>query len=272
MVEKNTIIEAIKKLGINNKSVCIHSSLKSFGHVEGGAETIIQAFLDAECTILVPAFTDMFEVFPPIHLRPDRNGAGDYSYFENKEYSSPIIFTTDCNDITQEEMGAIPYTLVNMPFRKRGYNPLNSFAAVGKNAENLVKNQSLDNVYAPLQELCNQSGFVLLMGVDLDSTTIIHYAEQLAGRKPFIRWANDLNGKTTVVSAGGCSDGFNNLADVLKPIEKVVTVGNSLWRCFPASEMVDICREAINAEAGITHCRNSYCDRCNDAALGGPIW
>ncbi len=272
MIDKNNIIDAIKELGIINKSVCIHSSLKSFGHVEGGAETIIQAFLDTDCTILVPAFADMFEVFPPTDMRPKRNGAGDYSYFENKEYRISSIFTTDCNDITKEEMGAIPQAIINMPTRKRGNNPLNSFVAIGKNADNLVKNQSIENVYAPLQELCNQNGVILLMGVTLDSATIIHYSEQVAGRKPFIRWANNLYGKTSFVSAGGCSDGFNNFSDLLKPIEKVVTVGESIWRYFPAREMVDICKEAIITVPNITHCQSPYCDRCNDAMLGGPIW
>jgi aminoglycoside N3'-acetyltransferase len=272
MVDKSNIFEAVNKLGINNKSVCIHSSLKSFGYVDGGAETIIQAFLDAGCTALVPTFSDMFEIFPPKYLRPERNGAGDYSYFENKEYDVPKIFTTDCNDITKEDMGIIPHTVVNSTCRKRGYNPLNSFAAVGKHADTLVKSQSAENVYGPLHELCNQNGFVLLMGVDLNNATIIHYAEQVAGRKPFARWANDLRGEASVVSAGGCSDGFNNLSDMLKPIEKVVTVGESYWRCFPANEMVDICSKAIIAAPEITHCHNPNCERCNDAILGGPIW
>jgi aminoglycoside N3'-acetyltransferase len=272
MIDKKTILEAINKLGINDKSVCIHSSLKSFGYVEGGAKTIVQTFIDADCTVLVPAFSDMFEAYPPKHLRPERNGAGDYSYFENKEYGTPGIFITDCNEITKEEMGIIPHTILNMDSRKRGYNPLNSFAAVGKHADTLVKNQTAEDVYAPLQELCNQNGFILLMGVNLDNATIIHYAEQVAGRKPFIRWANCLQGKAAVVSAGGCSDGFNSFSDMLKPIEKVVTVGKSLWRCFPASEMVEICSKAIIETPDITHCHNPYCDRCNDAVLGGPIW
>lgn len=272
MVNINTIKEAINILGINDKPVCIHSSLKSFGYVDGGAETIIQAFLDAGCTILVPAFSDMFEVFPPQNLRPERNGVSDYSYFENKKYGIPKIFTTDCKDITKEDMGIIPHTIVNMTCRKRGYNPLNSFVSVGKYADALVKNQSAENVYAPLTELCNQNGFILLIGVNLDNATILHYAEQIAGRKPFIRWANDLRGETIVVSAGGCSNGFNNFSDILKPFEKVITVGKSYWRCFPADGMVNICSKAIITTPYITHCNNPNCERCNDAILGGPIW
>ncbi len=272
MVDKNTILEAINKLGIGGESICIHSSLKSFGYVENGAETVVQAFLDAECTILIPAFCDMFEVFPPKNLCPERNGAGDYSYFENQKYDDNKIFTIDCNDITKEDMGAIPYTVVNMPNRKRGYNPLNSFAAVGKYANELVQEQSAENVWAPLQKLCEYRGYVLLMGVNLDNATIIHYAEQVAGREPFIRWANNLKGEPSTISVGSCSNGFNNFADILKPIEMNTTVENSYWRCFPAKDMVEICASAIRKNPEITHCRNPKCERCNDAILGGPIW
>lgn len=271
MIDKNTISEAINKLNIGGKPICIHSSLKSFGYVEDGAKTVIQAFLDAGCTILVPTFADTFEVFPPRNLRPKRNGAGDYSYFENQKYDIDKIFTIDCNDITKEDMGVIPYTVLNIPYRKRGYNPLNSFSAVGKYANELVREQSAKNVWEPLQKLCEYSGYVLLMGVNLDNATIIHYAEQVAGRRPFIRWANNLKGDPSAISVGSCSNGFNNFADILKPIEMNTTVGNSTWRCFPAKDMVEICVNAIRENPEITHCKNPNCERCNDAVLGGPI-
>ncbi|MBQ5746667.1 MAG: AAC(3) family N-acetyltransferase [Clostridia bacterium] len=45
VVTKEDIIKAIKDLGIvEGDSVIVHSSFKSFGHVEGGAETVISAF------------------------------------------------------------------------------------------------------------------------------------------------------------------------------------------------------------------------------------
>jgi len=65
MVDKKILLEAINRLGIDGKPVCIHSSLKSFGYVDGGAETIIQAFLYAGGFVFVPTFTYMYEVYPP---------------------------------------------------------------------------------------------------------------------------------------------------------------------------------------------------------------
>lgn len=271
-VRIDEITTAIKKLKLQNKAICIHSSLKSFGFVEGGAKSIIQAFLGQDCTVLVPTFSDAFEIFPPENMRPKRNGVGDYSYFENKTYDDSKIFTTDSNEISLYDMGMISAEVLKMSERKRGYHPLNSFSAVGKLAEYLVKNQSADNVYAPLQELYDRDGVVLFMGVNLDSGTILHYAEQISGRKPFIRWANSSQGDPMCVSAGGCSDGFNNFSDYLKPIEKYIYVGKSLWRCFPAKNMVDICSKLINKKHDITKCMTIDCVRCNDAILGEPLW
>ena len=270
-------IENIKKgievLRLRDKIVCIHSSFKSFGcHVEGGAQAFIDAFLDEGCTVLVITCADKFEVYPPQNLRPNRNGVSDYSYFDNKKYSEPKIFTTDSNDISREDMGVIPFALLNMPTRKRGHHPLNSFAAVGRYADELVREQSAENVWSPLQKLCEYSGYVLLIGVNLDNATIIHYAEQVAGRKQFIRWANNLNGEPSACNAGSCSHGFNNFADMLRPIEKNVIIGNSYWRCFPARDMVDICAKAMLENPEISHCLNPDCERCSDAILGGPIW
>lgn len=271
-IDKNSIKAAIQSLNIQGEIVCIHSSLKSFGcHVDGGAKAIIDAFLEEDCTVLVLACTDDYRIPPVEGLMPDRNG-WDYKNFAGSTIGCDKIFTIDSNNITKEDMGIIPYTLVNMPSRKRGYNPLSSFAAVGKYADELVRGQSAEDVWAPLRKLYEHRGYVLLMGVNLDKATIIHYAEQVAGRKPFIRWANNLKGEPSAVSVGGCSDGFNNLADVLKPIERNVTVGNSYWRCFPAKDMVDICANAIKITPEITHCQNPNCGRCNDAILGGPMW
>ena len=74
MIDKADIKEAIHKLGIKNKCVCIHSSMKSFGcHIDGGAQMIIDSFLSENCTVMVLTCDDECEIYPPKHLRPMRN-------------------------------------------------------------------------------------------------------------------------------------------------------------------------------------------------------
>ncbi len=269
-VRKADIIEAINQLNLDNKIVCIHSSLKSFGFVEGGAKTIINAFLDKGYTILVPSFTYDYALSPPVDDRPPRNG---YNYNVHYDDSSrkDKIFTVQSNDISKNDMGAIPYEILRMPERHRGYNPLNSFTAIGPRAAELVAGQSPIDVYAPLKKLYEMGGYIILMGVDLTRMTAIHYAEEMAGRNLFIRWANGLDGKPIRVCTGSCSGGFNKFEPMLNNIERRIMVGKSLWRLFPMKEAMDICASAIKKDQHITRCENQDCERCRDAVQGGPI-
>ena len=147
---------------------------------------------------------------------------------------------------------------------------MNSFTSVGPLAKTLVEAQTNQDVYAPLERLYLLDGFVLLMGVGLDSATAIHYAEQKAGRAPFVRWAKDEKGNTVPVRAGGCSDGFEKLSPILRQYERQITVQGSLWRCYRVRDLVDTCVAAFLQDPQITHCDDPDCSRCNDAAKGGP--
>ena len=94
--------EAIKELELSGQPVCIHSSLGSFGcRVEG----LLETFLDAGCTVLVPTFSDMFEAMPVPEYMPPQNGAGDYSYFYEKEYADVGIYNPGRNEYSREDMG-----------------------------------------------------------------------------------------------------------------------------------------------------------------------
>ncbi|TMV44396.1 AAC(3) family N-acetyltransferase [Paenibacillus mesophilus] len=270
-VTREDISKAIKILGLSQKPICVHSSLRSFGWVEGGAEGIVQCFLDQGCTILVPTFSWIYSEVPPIEFRPRRNGCGDYSWVATKEQKASEIYNPECNEIDKQDMGAIPSAILRMRNRKRGNHPLNSFTAIGLLAEKLITKQQPNNVYAPLRTLAELDGEVVLMGVGLKRMTALHLAEQMAGRNMFRRWSKDLSGAPIMVEVGGCSDGFINFESLFAPFEKNLTVGNSNWRVISMNKILNIVHEAITQNPLITHCGDSSCDRCNDAVLGGPI-
>lgn len=271
MITKKQLTEALQQLKLQNACVCLHTSVRSFAdRLEGGPESIPQALLEEGCTLLVPTFSDMYEAAPVEAHMPPRNGAGDYSYFRNKTYENSV-FCVSSNRVTVEEMGILPKAVLEMPEHIRGDHPLNSFTAVGPQAEELIRAQTVRHVYAPLEQLYKSDGFVLLAGVDLTSATAIHYAEQKAGRNPFIRWAKAADGTTVGVCAGGCSDGFERLAPHLRSLEKTVWVGKSLWRCYRMRELVDACVRIMQEDPQITHCEDPGCARCNDGIQGGPI-
>nr|WP_144926543.1 AAC(3) family N-acetyltransferase [Paenibacillus bovis] len=261
----NTII----KLGLSNKPICLHSSLRSFGWIDGGATTIIKCFLDMGCTLLVPTFSYDFGVLPPENLRPPRNGCGDYSWLVS-EKSSTEIFAKDSNEIAQD-MGVIPKTILHMKERIRGNHPLNSFTAIGPLAEELISEQHPANVYGPLKKLAELSGSVILMGVGLERLTLLHLAEELAGRNLFRRWAKASDGSTLLVEVGGCSEGFHKFEDMTSDITTNVKVAKSTWKVFDVKALLNIAQQAIKENPRITHCDDADCDRCNDAVQGGPI-
>jgi aminoglycoside 3-N-acetyltransferase len=258
---------AIRDLGLADRAVCVHSSLRSFGTLEGGPDTVIDAFLDAGSTLLVPSHSWGFASNHRPGMRPARN---EWDYAMNVAPPSiPGRFSADSNAIDRN-MGAIPRAVLTRPDRRRGNHPLASFSAIGPLAGDLVDGQCGDAVHAPLRALAELDGAIVMMGVGLTRMTLLHYAEEVAGRAQFRRWALEGAG-TVMVESGGCSEGFERLAPVLAPIETDRDVGPSRWRCFSASAVVARTAAAIHADPHATHCGLRTCSRCNDAELGGPI-
>jgi aminoglycoside N3'-acetyltransferase len=267
-VTRNDLDAAISELLLPGRVVCVHSSLRSFGTVQGGADTVIDAFLDSGCTLLVPTHSWGFATNHVPGQRPPQNG-WDYSM----NVAPPLFhgaFSTESNAIDRN-MGAIPRAVLARPERQRGDHPLASFSAIGPLASDLVGGQDGESVHAPLRALGDFDGAIVLVGVGLTRMTLVHLAEEVAGRTQFQRWAIDARGTTVMVSSGGCSEGFEQLAPVLDPIEARLGVGPSTWRRFDAGEVTTLASAEICANPAITHCSKRSCRRCDDAARGGPV-
>lgn len=259
----------MRTLGLSRRAVCVHSSLRSFGNVDGGAQTVVESLLAEGCTILMPTFSSTaYEAWPDPPDVIARNGTGSNPPM-GATSGEAGVYSRDMNEIGRE-MGAIPAVVLATPGRVRGNHPLDSFTAVGPLAHNLVDAQTPSRVFAPLEALGAAGGAVVLMGVGLERLTLLHLAEQRVGRASFIRWAKDSNGRIMRVRLGGCSEGFPRLAPALAPITVEARVGDSRWLVLPAAAAVEAAAEAIRATPQITHCDNAACDRCNDAVLGGP--
>jgi hypothetical protein len=74
--------------------------------------------------------------------------------------------------------------------------------------------------------------------------TLVHLAEIVAGRRRFVRWANDVDGRPTAWDTSSCSDGFDRFEPVLAPLARGTFVGS---RAFPAEETVAVAATAIQA-------------------------
>ena len=71
---KQEIINGLSSLGLKKGDlVLLHSSLYSLGHVEGGPDAVIDAFLEtigSEGTLLVPVFGDLGILTTTLKNRP----------------------------------------------------------------------------------------------------------------------------------------------------------------------------------------------------------
>ena len=200
-------------------------------------------------------------------MRPERNGI-DYDALDGRAGGENRVFTPETNDVSST-MGAIPAEVLTRPERVRGSNPLCSFAALGPLSDRVREQRPLD-VYAPLRILAAKDGWALLIGVDLRSLTLLHLAEEKAGRRLFRRWANGPDGKPMEVEVGSCSQGFLNFEPILAPLARETLVGESRWVAYPARETLALAAETIRGNPGITHCGDADCLRCRDAVAGGP--
>jgi aminoglycoside 3-N-acetyltransferase len=273
VVSQIELDHAIQQLRLCDLPVMIHSSLRSFSEpVERGADGVIDSFLSCGCTIMVPTFTESyFSAAPPQHLRPSRNGVDYVALCSNfPEYSLGNVFHKGCRKI-DDSMGALPRAVLRRVGVHRGLHPLNSFAAVGPLAAQLIVGQTPDDIYAPLRELAHLRGIVLLIGVGLNRMTILHLAEQLAGRRLFIRWAYELEGLTIAIEVGSCSEGFPNLARYVSGLGRTTVIYGSEWTAYPAWSILAVAAQAIEAQPTVTSCGQTTCLRCHDIILGGPL-
>ena len=162
-VTKQDILSGLNRLNITpGMGLMVHSSLKSFGRVEGGARTVIEALMEAitpEGTLLMPSFN---------HGAPfEEGGAGYYHPAE-----------------TPTTNGAIPDLFWRLPGVRRSLDPTHPYAAWGKNSRRYTEfhHRTLTmGPQSPLGMLCADDGCCLLLGVGYWSNTFHHVVEMTTG-------------------------------------------------------------------------------------------
>src|SRR5690348_2936441 len=105
-VSQSDIQAAVRELGLAGRPLCVHSSLRSFGWVEGGADAVIDGLLAEGCTVMVPTMSWDFQVAPPLHARPLRNGT-DYNkpWMSEPQPGDSLIYTPESDSLSRGWMG-----------------------------------------------------------------------------------------------------------------------------------------------------------------------
>ena len=157
------LLNTFESIGIRKgDTLLVHSSLSSFGYVEGGEQTVIEALL---ASVGISG-----NVFVPTLTGKPSDGPTNPPVFDVKK--SPCW------------TGRIPSEFMKLSEAKRSLHPTHSLAGIGLLVDYLIKGHEdsltpcgKDSPYIKIAEI---GGYILLLGVAMDSNTTIHSAEELA--------------------------------------------------------------------------------------------
>lgn len=236
------------------KPVIVHASLRAFGEVRGGADTLLGALLQLHPRLMAPAHTYLTMIIP--EDGPDRNGMLYGSGADLNRMAEAFHADMPCDRL----MGALPERLRRHTAARRSSHPILSFTGIG--VEAALERQTLADPLAPVGALVEEDGWVMLLGVDHTVNTSIHWAEKQAGRRQFLRWA--LMDRTVVECPGfpGCSLGFEQAAPHLEEFTRRAVVGAAVVRALPLRPMVERIIDLIQEDELALLCDDPPCERC----------
>jgi aminoglycoside 3-N-acetyltransferase len=93
--------------------------------------------------------------------------------------------------------------------------------------------------------------------------TSIHYAEKLAGRRQFVRWALLANSVTQCSGFPGCSDGFGQIGPVMEDVSRSVKIGAAKVQAIPLQMLVQVVVDMLVNDPLALLCQRPDCERCN---------
>ncbi len=255
MIKFRDLVKEFRKMGLDGTMPAItHTSLSAFGHVQGGADTVVGALLSVTNGLVIPTFTYKTMVTP--EDGPPDNGI---TYGTNSDANKMAEFY-DVDMPADPLMGIVAESLRQHPEAQRSNHPIYSFSGV--NADEVISAQTRQEPFAPVRVLTESLGVVLLLGVDHTANTSIHYGEHLAGRRQFIRWALTKKGVQECPHWPGCSYGFNAIAPEIEKYTNKSYIGNAQVQLIPLSILIRTVVEIIQNDPLALLCDRSNCERC----------
>jgi aminoglycoside 3-N-acetyltransferase len=254
MPEYADILSAFQALGLRDKPVIAHASLKPFGFLEGGAEAVLDAMLASFASVIMPTFTYKTEIIPDVG--PPNNGITYGSGGDQNKLAEP--FRPDMR--ADPVMGILPEALRKHPSATRTAHPILSFAGI--NADLPLFTQTLYEPLAPIRALAELDGWAVLINVDHSANTSIHYAEKLAGRKQFIRWALVGDRVVECPNYPGDSLGFHAIESYLSLDTHRVPLSEGFIQAVSLQRLFEIVKGLIKKNPLALLCERLDCERC----------
>jgi len=250
------LIRAYLELGLTPESqLIIHTSPQAISGIVGGVETLAGSLLASVHCLITPSFTKKAMIIPP--FGPEDNAISYDSPKDEESIGEPFH-----KDLPADpEVGELAEILRRHPKAGRSEHPLLSFAGI--NAAELLSAQSLADPWAPIKGLADADGDVLLFGADHTANISIHYAELLANRKQFLRWAMWECKVVEIPHWPGCSKGFPKITSKLGGVVREVSLDGASLQTIPLRDLINIAKGWILEDPKALLCDEPDCLYCN---------
>jgi len=227
------IEKGLREIGLKKgDTILLHSSLSSIGHVEGGADTVVDAFLSVlglEGTLVVPTFGKLGVIAETVNGRP-----------EAVRSIHPLA-----------SVAAIGGNAVEIC---RDHWKMELAHAEG----------------TPYARVAEMDGYVCLLGVDQDRSTTLHTVEELL-RLPYLSPTADIAFSTPEGEIRRSWDyfpgphrDFIGLDRLLRESGRMRTgkIGAAVVRLIPSRELIEIVRAGGEKNPAFVLCDNPECADC----------
>ncbi len=232
-VTQQDIEQSLRALGLQSGDiVLLHSSLASLGRVEGGADTVVDAFLSVlgpEGTLVVPTFGTLGIVPDTVKARPE-------AVHSAQPVASVAAIGAQAEEICRDHWKA-----------------------------ELAHTQ--DTPYVRIADL---GGYVCLLGVDQDRNTTLHTAEELL-RLPYLTPTPEKTFQTPQGQVTkswplfpGPHRNFIGLDRLLRESERMRMgrIGNAVVRLIKSRDLIELARDAGARDPAFVLCDNPHCADC----------
>ncbi len=257
IVTASMISKGLGAIGVVHGDIMmVHSSLRSFGSVDDGADAVVDAMIDAVGeggTVIVPTLTSTLA--ESVH----------------KELTGQAFDI----DETPSRVGLITETLRKRPEARRSSHPTHSVAAIGAAAAEMVAGHgpTTFNVAGPYGKYCAGNAMIVFLGARRTQNTTLHAVEEWMAM-PYLETIKAMVLEEGVPRAVDCPafpsgdrgfyknecpiHGMHDAAGILRTTK--------IGRCqVVAMRAHDLVRETALAERdnpGVLLCSDPNCDFC----------
>jgi len=230
---KRQLVAGLRKLGLKKGAVVmVHSSLASIGHVEGGAQTLLDAFLTVlgkDGTIVVPVFGKLGVLTELVRNHP------------------------------KSVVSVIPTGTVAALGKD-----------ARKICKGHWKAESVHGKGTPYTRIAEMGGYVCLLGVDQDRSTTLHTAEAML-RLPYLKRTRKFTFDTPEGSVTkswpffpGPHRDFIGMDRALRQSGKmkVGRLGKAVVRLIKSQDLIDIAVRRGSNDPAFALCDNPNCADC----------